>query len=401
MARTAGDASAGIRGPVAFRLTAAAVGVVALVVFALGVLVSIVLPYGDWDAMAFGIWSRLIAADWPHIRFAAVGAADYHRPLFFFLQGSLWRVFGFHEALGRLLSLAFAVLLGASVAFIAWRSVARRYAELAAAAALALLLIVASFERYIVSGLTDIPVAAMLALTAALLYANRLGRAQLPLIGLAACLSLLTKPSALIALIGLGAAVLIGPRADLRRRLLGVGAIAGGTAAALVYDLIQARYVHMSLRAFMTEGTGGFYAALSSRLRHDVLLGTSWLGADLRLVLTFTIVYALVRVVPRSHIESRSGSAFRSHFSGRGSGRISPAPAAASCPEAKARGSGSLFSCSQRHCSLRSRLQVTPSPADSSWCACSCGSPRPSSSGRGTRCTTIDSRPRRGRHSSS
>jgi hypothetical protein len=269
-------------------------------VFACGVLISLVLPYGDWDAMAYGTWSRLIANDWPHLRFAAANAVDYHRPFFYVLQGTVWHVFGFHQSLGRLLSLAFAVLLGAAIAFIAWRSVATRYAQLAAAVAVAILITLASFERYINSGLSDIPVAAMLAVTAALLYVSRLGRARLPLVGLAACLSLLTKPSALIALLALGASVLVGPRANLRQRLPAAGALAAGTAVALIYDFVQARYVHMGLRSFMTSGTDGFYAALSAKVRHDVLLDSSWLGADLRLLLSFAIAYSLVRLAPRS-----------------------------------------------------------------------------------------------------
>ena len=293
-------ATADPRGPIAFRLTAVAVALVALAVFALGLLVSVALPYGEWDAMAYGTWSRLIADHWPHLRFAAASAVDYHRPFFYVLQGTVWRLFGFHESLGRLLSLAFAVLLATAVAVIAWRSVPRRYAQLAAAVAVALLITLTSFERYIASGLSDVPVAAMLALTAALLCVRRLGRARLPLVGLGACLSLLTKPSASTALLGLAAAVLVGPRADIRRRLPAAGAIAVGTVVALVYDLVQARYVHLGLRTFMTTGTDGFYAALSAQRRHDVLLDGSWLGADLRIMLWFAIAYSLVRLLPRS-----------------------------------------------------------------------------------------------------
>jgi 4-amino-4-deoxy-L-arabinose transferase-like glycosyltransferase len=312
-------------------LTAVAIATVALVVFGCGLLVSIFLPYGEWDAMAYGTWSRLIADHWPHLRFAAASVVDYHRPFFYVLQGTLWRVFGFHQSLGRLLSLAFAVLLAAAVGFIAWRSVPKRYAELAASIAIALLIVLASFERYIASGLTDIPVAAMLALTAALLYARRLGRAQLPLVGLTACLALLTKPSALVALLSLGVAVLVGPRSDLRRRLPATAAIAGGTLVALVYDIVQARYLHMSLRAFMTEGTDGFYASLNSHVRHDVLLDSSWLGADLRLMLAFAIAYALLRLIPRSTHRLSVGTALLlaiawswlgPHLAGTGSGPV-------------------------------------------------------------------------------
>ena len=65
--------------------------------------------------MAYGTWSRLIADHWPHLRFAAASAVDYHRPFFFVLQGTLWRIFGFHQALGRLLSLGFATLLAGAL----------------------------------------------------------------------------------------------------------------------------------------------------------------------------------------------------------------------------------------------------------------------------------------------
>jgi hypothetical protein len=281
--------------------------------------------------MTYGTWSRLIADHWPHIRFAAASAIDYQRPFFYALQGTLWRVFGFHQSLGRLLSLAFAALLAAAVGFIAWRSVPRRYAEVAAAVAVSLVIVLASFERFIASGLTDIPVAAMLALTAALLYVRRLGRAQLPLVGLAACLSLLTKTSALTALVGLTAAILLGPRAGLRRRAPAAGAIAAGAAIALVYDVVQANYVHMGLRAFMTEGSDGFYASLSAQMRHRVLLDSSWLGADLRLLLTFAIVYAAARLVPRSTHRISVGAALLSaviwsllgpHLAGTGGGLV-------------------------------------------------------------------------------
>ena len=298
--RTRAKAARTTREPIAFRLTALAVGLVALVVLGFGMLISIVLPYGEWDAMGYGVWSRLIAEHWPHIRFTAASAVDYHRPFFYALQGTLWRIFGFHQALGRVLSLAFAVVLAAAVGFIAWRSVARRYAELACALAVAILITLAWFEHYIASGLTDIPIAAMLALTAAIFYVRRLGRARLPLLGLAACLSVLTKPSALTALAGLGAAALLGSRAGLRSRLPAVAAMAAGTTVGLVYDIVQARYVHMGLRAFLTDGTGGFYASLNARVRADVLLDSSWLGADLRILLVFAVVYALARLAPRS-----------------------------------------------------------------------------------------------------
>ena len=158
--------------------------------------------------------------------------------------------------MGRLVSLAFSVLFVVSVAWLASRT-ASGYRRFAAALAVVVVLTIWYFDRYIAAGLTDIPVAAMIALTAALLCARRLGRAQLPLVGLAAALSVLTKPSALPALLGLGAAVLIGHRSDFRRRAFALAAIGLGTAAGLLYDLSQAHYVHMGLRSFLTVGTTG------------------------------------------------------------------------------------------------------------------------------------------------
>lgn len=41
--------------------TVAGVFVVAVVVFVLAAIVAVTLPYGEWDAMAYGAWSRMIA----------------------------------------------------------------------------------------------------------------------------------------------------------------------------------------------------------------------------------------------------------------------------------------------------------------------------------------------------
>lgn len=274
---------------------------VAVVFVVLAVLIAIVLPYGSWDAMALGTWSRLIAAHWPNLHSAQIYAADYQRPVFYWLQGTVWHLFGFHQSLGRLLSLAFSLVLVAAVAAIASRT-APQYRRFTAALAVVVVLTVSYFDLYIAAGLTDIPVAAMIALTAALLCWRRLGRAQLPLVGLAAALSVVTKPSALPALVGLTAAVLIGPRLDLRRRSYAALAVVLGTGAGLLFELTQARYAHMGLRAFLTLGTeGGFYATIADQDRKRVLLDGAWLGPDLRVFLWFGFVYAIARIVGLRH----------------------------------------------------------------------------------------------------
>jgi hypothetical protein len=258
--------------------------------------VAVALPYGEWDAMSFGTWSRLIADHWPHIRFSGIGEADYHRPLFYVLQGTVWRIFGFHQALGRLLSLGFSVLLMAAIAWIAARTV-RVDRRLAAGLGLIVTLLIAGFDRYVASGLSDIPVAAMVALTAALLLAPELRRGQLPLVALFALLAVLTKPSALPALAGLAGAVLLGPRSDFRRRAFGAAAIAAGTGLGLAYDVVQARYVHLGLGDFLSSGTNGFYAQLADEQRRRVLLDGGWLGGELRVLLVFALAYALARLI--------------------------------------------------------------------------------------------------------
>jgi hypothetical protein len=278
------------------RVTTAALLLLAVVFVAAALVVALALPYGEWDAMSFGTWSRLIAEHWPHIRFADVSAVDYHRPLFYFLQGTLWAIFGFHQWLGRLLSLAFAVVFIAAVAWTAARTV-RVERRLAAAIAVVVVVLIGAFATYVVSGLSDVPAVAMVALTAAVLLMPRLGSLRLPFVAIAAALAVLAKPSSIAALVGLGAAVLIGSRAGVRQRAIAAGAIAAGTVAGLVYDVVQARYVHMGLGAFLTVGSDGFYAKLAAADRRAVLLDGGWLGSNLRVLVMFSIAYALIRLV--------------------------------------------------------------------------------------------------------
>jgi hypothetical protein len=283
-----------IRDPVA--LAAYAFAGLALLVLALSLLVALALPYGAWDAMAFGTWSRLIAEHWPHLRFAGIGAQDYHRPLFYFLQGTIWAIFGFHQALGRVLSLGFSVVLVVAVAYVAARTV-RNNRRLAAGLAAIVVVLTASFTRDIAAGLSDIPTAAMVAVTAAVAVSRRLGRAQAPLLALAAALATLTKPSALPALLGLVAAACLGGRADLRRRAVRAIAIAAGMGIGLACDEAQAAYVHVGLREFLTTGSDGFYASLADADRKRVVFDGAWLSPELRVLMVFALSYALVRLV--------------------------------------------------------------------------------------------------------
>ena len=114
---------------------------VAVVFVVLAIVVAIVLPYGSWDAMALGIWSRVIAEHWPNLHSTQIYAADYQRPVFYWLQGTIWRLFGFHQSLGRLLSLAFSLVLVVAVAAIASRT-APQYRRFTAALAVVVVLTV-------------------------------------------------------------------------------------------------------------------------------------------------------------------------------------------------------------------------------------------------------------------
>lgn len=281
----------------AFRLLLGAAGAVALVVLVCAVVVAAELPFGEWDAMSYGIWAREIAAHWPHFQFPDASAMDLHRPLFYYLEGTAWSVFGFHQALGRLLALAFGVVLAAALAFAAGWSAPRRYRGAAAATTLTLVVACVPFERFVVSGLSDVPVAAMIAVSAALLVVARDRPRLLPVVGLAACLALLTKPTALASLLGLAAAILIGERRTLRRRSAAAGALVGGMVVALVYDGLEAHRLHVGLGTFLTSGSDGFYASLAASRRSHALLDQSWLGGDLRLLLLFALAYGAARLV--------------------------------------------------------------------------------------------------------
>ena len=272
-------------------VSGAAVGAMLAAFLAVSAFATSVLPYSRWDALYFGAWSRLIAAGDFHAR--SVGPEQLHRPLFYVAQGLLWNAFGFHEILGRVLSLGFSLLLAAAVYVLARRLDRSRIEALLAVLALTL---VPSFAVDVAGGITDVPAAALVAATAAALWALPRGRGSAAVVAAVAAAAALAKPSALVGLAGLALAETLGPRASLRPRLsLGVAPIAAGGAAALVYDAVEAHRLHVSLSSFLTAGTSGFYTRLAAAMRGDVLLRGEWLGPDLRLLLAFGLVYAAVR----------------------------------------------------------------------------------------------------------
>ncbi|HXG76421.1 MAG TPA: hypothetical protein VNJ53_07625, partial [Gaiellaceae bacterium] len=146
------------------RLVRALVLAVAAAFGAAALFAALVMPYRAWDSLAFGAWSRSIGEGnglWEH-----ADALKLQRPLFYVAQGLAWRVSD-AEWIGRLVSLAFAVLLAAAVVWLARRlapdaDVRRLLAPLALAA----LLGSSELATHAASGMTDVPVAALVAATA-------------------------------------------------------------------------------------------------------------------------------------------------------------------------------------------------------------------------------------------
>ena len=287
-----------IRGDSALALLRLAFAGVALLTVAAGLLVALTIPIHAWDALAYGEWSRLIAEEWS-LRFPDISAQTYHRPLYYGLQGGLWGIFGFHEWIGRLLSLAFAAVLFGATAWLAARG--SRWTTKAAVAAVLLCLVPDVLEG-LASGLTDIPLAALVALTAAIAWTERAPALRPALLGLSACLATLVKPTAIVALVALAVALVAWPRLHRRRAVRDdLLPLAAGTALGLAYHLIQARYLDLGLVDFLRAGSTGFYEDLARENRFDQLVGLQWLGPDLRPLLVFALVYSALRVAQCSH----------------------------------------------------------------------------------------------------
>ena len=276
-----------------------------LVVLA-GLLLAVTFPIHALDALAYGEWSRLIAGSWG-FDFPSVGALAYHRPLFYVVQGWLWGLFGFHEWIGRVLSLSFGVLLVGSVGWLA--ACGREWKTPAALAAL-LICLVPNVLQGLASGLTDVPLAALVGLTAALTWRLRESRIRAPTLVLAAAATVLVKPTGLVALLALGAAVLAGAgnrRAELRRSL---APLAIGSGVGLLYDLVQAHRLDMRLLSFLTAGIDGYYSELARSARAGQIVSAQWLGGDLRPLVLSALVYAAIRVARRDHRAGVVGGAF-------------------------------------------------------------------------------------------
>jgi hypothetical protein len=319
----------------ALRLIQVFVGAILL----LSLLLAIVVPYHATDALVYGQFSKVLGLQGGFLH-DTVSFGDYARPLFYVPQGWLWWVFGAHEWIGRLLSLGFFVLLLWSV----WRLAADRSLP-AVAPWLALLALLACPDVVIqaFAGQTDVPVAALLGAAAVLLWRRPAGPGTGVLITLLALAAVLAKSTALPALVGLGAAHLIGARAQLRTRVVaGVLPLAAGTVLGLVYGLVMARHFGVSLDVFLGGSYGqpapaataaapgswlpGGSAALAplasitervhialdaffgSDTRPGALVHAAWLGPYLRLLLIDAVLYAAARAVGIAHRAATLGA---------------------------------------------------------------------------------------------
>jgi hypothetical protein len=292
-------------------------------ILALSLFLALVVPYHATDALVYGQWSHLIGTHGGFF-FDTVGYTPYSRPLFFVPQGWLWWLFGSHEYIGRLWSLAFFGLLVWSVF-----RFTRERALPPGAPWIAVILLFASPDvvQQALAGQTDVPVAALIALAGVLAFRVSSRPSTMALLAVVSAGAIVTKATSLPALGALALAMLIGERAGLLQRLrVVVAPIAVGTIAGLVYDLIVARHFDMSLGAFagltgsdepapgkvttavadahasgIVQRTTDAIASLGDADRGGVVLRAEWLGPYVRLLLIFAVVYAVARVVRAPH----------------------------------------------------------------------------------------------------
>ncbi|MBX5443359.1 MAG: hypothetical protein IRZ32_17765 [Solirubrobacteraceae bacterium] len=269
--------------------------------------IALLVPYHGTDALVYGTWSERIA-DLGTLRTPDAGNALLHRPLFYGGQGLLWGIFGIHEWIGRLWSWLFLAVFLASLARLAS---GRRRDLLSAGLATVLVLAVPDVAVQAAAGQTDVPVAALVTLAAAIVWTIRPGPARtIALVAVVAAASL-TKPSAVPAIAGLAAATLIGRQATLSVRLRwDLGPIVAGVALALVYHIIQSRYLGQSLYDFLagaTEDPAAVQAVNTSvadtyaEARRTIVVAARWLGPYVALLGLFAGLYALARVAGAAH----------------------------------------------------------------------------------------------------
>jgi 4-amino-4-deoxy-L-arabinose transferase-like glycosyltransferase len=267
--------------------------------FTTALVIAYVIPLHAQDALTFGEWSRLISQDW-HFHYPTVTGQEYGRPLFYALQGWLWGAIGVDDSSGRILSLLFSMLLVGAVVWLVREE--REWGILAGLLAMLAVLAAPVFAFQTVAGLTDVPVAAFIALAGALVWGRRPSPTRAALAGLAALLAMLTKPSALLALVGLALAQLLLDESWRGRFLYRIAPLGAGIAAGLAYDATQARYVHQGLRTFLQSGvTSDYYRSLADEARRYALLDGNWFGDGLRVAAFFALLYTVLRLARVPH----------------------------------------------------------------------------------------------------
>lgn len=256
-----------------------------------GAFVALVMPYRLWDSLAFGAWSRSIAETgslWTGAHELSVS-----RPLFYVPQGLIWRFVTEDESAGRMLSLGFAAILVVSVWLIA-RGLATEQPQRAFFPPLAVLALLSSavLATYAAAGMTDVPVAAASAATAAALWSRLDVRLVVALAALGGATTVVAKPSGLLALGGLALATIV-----LRGRasvpgLVGVGL---GLCAAVAYDAWQAARLDTTLGDLLRAGNDDFWQERGAAVRWETFVSAGWLGDGARLLVVYGLAYALSR----------------------------------------------------------------------------------------------------------
>jgi hypothetical protein len=274
------------------RALAWATGVVSVLFLVPAIFVAVVLPYRYWDSLAFGSWSRSIAEGHGIWDNASVFALS--RPVMYVPQGFAWRYLDEGDWVGRLYSLSFAIALVLAVWLLAGRlSSWPVAAPVARSLAVGVLLASAVFAGLLAAGMTDVPVAAGSAATAAVLW-RAPSRWLVVLVAAFAATTMLAKASGLLALGGLIVAVLILNR---RRAIPGVVGVATGVGIALAYDAWQASRIGTSLADFLTAGNEQYWLDRGAAARWDALARAEWLGASARLLILYGLVHGLARAV--------------------------------------------------------------------------------------------------------
>ena len=272
------------------RALAWATGAVAVVFLVPAIFVAVVLPYRYWDSLAFGSWSRSIAEGRGLWENASVFALS--RPVVYVPQGLAWRYLDDGDWVGRLYSVSFGVALLVAVWLLAgWLSGRDAAAPVARSISIGVLLGSAVFAGLLAAGMTDIPVAAGSAATAAVIW-KAPNRWLLVAVVVLAAATVLAKASGLIALAGLAAAVFV---LNGRRAVPGVIGVVLGVGVALAYDAWQASRIGRSLTDFLSAGNEQYWLDRGAAARWDALARAEWLGASVRLLIVYGLVHGVAR----------------------------------------------------------------------------------------------------------